>query len=122
MRTHGVQVLSAFFAGSILVLSSIAHANGCALLTCNQANKARNMIVDAADAEKSIVLVGRNGERKEETVLWWGSYCHAPAVENVADATVSINKEDVNVSRLYIEGRNVGTAVGCEHDQPATLQ
>lgn len=97
-----------------------AFANPCSNLRCSQAERAAIMVGEAHDKGLEVVLVV-DGQPVDQPYSGNGSFCPGRHGDNNLGSIFEFNRRQVDPSFVYIDKKNLGTTIGCEHDQPATL-
>lgn len=115
---------SILFALAVTFTSAPAFAD-CTYVRCKQAIQAMDLYMAAADSEpaKAVVMVDEAGTQAaiDVEVTSFGKSCTGSYAENLPGAYFTLNRRPVDLSSLYIDGKNVATLVGCQHSKPASL-
>lgn len=113
--------MRAFILPALLCALAAPAFADCTYVKCSQARQANDLYVNGTDADQKAILVDAAGGQRDVTLASWGFECKGTFHENNDGAFFTIDRQPVDLSLLYVGGKNVATSVGCAHDKPAAL-
>ena len=99
-----------------MILSQSSMASQCLDLYYSQASKAAQMILDAG----AVTIMDDAGNRRDEQVT--NTYLHCHLCGSNKDSRLDIGGGDADLAYVYLNGKNVGTTVGCKNTMPEILR